>query len=149
LNQTQIERLLIEYPELPYRIKELTDKLLLTLALKNNTQDTLRAYKYSHEGKSKIIANPVLEAVQKSLDIHEESIKYYQEHIKDYTKRQLAMEKALENLLPVERRIIDLRYWKRYEWEGVGRAVHYNPNYCRELRNGILIKIWQNYDYII
>lgn len=149
MNQTQIERLLIEYPELPYRIKELTDKLLLTLALKNNTQDTLRAYKYSHEGKSKTIVNPVLEAVQKSIDIHEESIKYYQEHIKDYTNRLIAMEKALENLLPVERRIIDLRYWKRHTWDSVGQKVHFHSDYCKQLRNGILLKIWQHYNYII
>jgi len=145
MNKFNIEILLTEYPDLPYRIREFSDKLTLSLQLKENVQDTLKAYKFSHEGKSKTVVNPVLEAVVKSSDIHGVAIEYYQRTIDEYTKRLVAMEEVLKSLEPQELEIIKLRYFQRREWKYISHKIHYVVEYCMEMRSKILEKLMQDY----
>ena len=146
MNVTSMERLLLEFPDLQYRIKEFQDKLNTALLLKQNSMDTLKAYKYGCRIKNTQTANPTLEAVQRSIDIHGESIKYYEQTIKEYNRRLLAMEETLKVLAPHERKIIDLRYWKRHEWKSIAQRIHYCIRQCIYIRNDAIDKIIEKYD---
>lgn len=145
MNPSQIERLLIEYSNIPERKKELEIKTRESQLLIQNAEDTLRVPSYDGLPHGNIIQDAVYKAVQKIIDEYQIHLDYYQGQLKMLNEKERSVYEALKCLDPHEYKIIELRYIKGYRWENVAIKVNYHRVQCIRIRDKAVEKIKENY----
>jgi len=145
LNPSQIERLLIEYSNIPERKKELEIKTREAQLLIQNAEDTLRVPSYDGLPHGNLLQDAVYKAVQKILDEYQIHLDYYQGQLKLLNEKERAVYEALKCLEPHEYKIIELRYIRGYMWKTVSIKVNYHRVQCIRIRDKAIEKIKQSY----
>jgi len=136
---------LIEYSHIPERKNELNLKIQEAEFLRENTRNTLRVPKYSDTLQNRTLKDSVYEAVQKIFDEYQVHLDYYYGQLEELDRHELHMFEALKFLTPMEYKIIDLYYFKRYKWESVATKAHYSERQCRNIRDMAIGKLTFNY----
>jgi predicted DNA-binding protein (UPF0251 family) len=134
----QTERLLRSYPHMLDDIQKLNEELCRTLEQKNFTQDTLKATKINDMPKSGNLSDSTYEAVEKSIDKHDEHIKYLVAQIEILYSDRKSIREATKILTMEEYRIIDYRYFKGMRLERISGIMHYHRTHCeRIIKHGL------------
>ena len=145
MNPSQIERLLIEYSNIPERKKELEIKTREAQLLIQNAEDTLRVPSYDGLPHGNILQDAVYKAVQKIIDEYQIHFDYYQGQLKLLNEKERSVYEALKCLDPHEHKIIELRYIKGYRWETIAIKVNYCRAQCINIKEKALSKVRESY----
>jgi molybdopterin-biosynthesis enzyme MoeA-like protein len=141
-----MERLLIEYSNIPDRRHEIEIKLNETKTFKQNATDTLRVSVPDGMPHSKSMRDLVYEAVQKIIDEYQTHLDYYCNQIRLYNEAETAMYNALKCLDKNEYNIIYHRYIKGYDWRAVALRTNNSERNCYYIRDIALEKLMGNYE---
>ncbi|MDD5064945.1 MAG: hypothetical protein PHQ35_09360 [Phycisphaerae bacterium] len=140
-----MERLLIEYSNIPERKREIEIKLGETELFKQNASDTLRVPIFDGMPHAKEIKDLVYQTVQIMLDEFQTHMDYYTEQLKLFNQAESAMYNALKCLEPHEYNIIYWRYLKGHEWRTVALRTNNSERNCYYIRDVALNKLIQSY----
>ena len=116
---------------------ELTNEILELESLKSF--DTVKGINYSRE---RVFSSICIDSEVESLVIDHEDIKdrmIRNKKLISIKKRQLCMiENALNSLNDIDRKIVELRYFKKETWYGVSKKIGYSVSSCKKRRVEII-----------
>jgi DNA-directed RNA polymerase specialized sigma subunit len=141
MGKMDIEKMLREYPHYAQDIQKLNKELNDTLEMKLSTQNTLKAQVLTGMPHDTRISDLTYEAVEQSIDRHEEHIKKLCEQIQEYYSNKEYIDNAIKSLTMEEYRVIDLYYFKGYHLRKVAGIMHYGKSQCWNLRESALKKM--------
>jgi molybdopterin-biosynthesis enzyme MoeA-like protein len=145
LKLLHMERLLIEYSNIPERRREIEIKLRETQQFKQNAVNTLKVPNFDGMPHGTEMRDIVYQAVQKIIDEYQVHLDYYCAQIKLYNQAETDMYDALKCLDKNEYNIIYHRYIKGYEWLTVALKTNNSERNCYNIRDIALEKLAQNY----
>jgi DNA-directed RNA polymerase specialized sigma subunit len=136
-----IKKMLRDYPGYSEGIQKLNKELNETLQLKLVTQNTLKAQALTGMPHSSGISDITYNAVEKSIDRHEQHINYLCGQIQDIYDKKEFIDNAIKRLTVEEYQVIELYYFKEFKMRRVAYIMHYNKNYVYEILKRAMFKI--------
>lgn len=144
----EIEKILYDYANISYSIQKLNRELNEIITGKNETYNTLKAAKMSGIPHGTDISNQVLDAVEKLIDRYLDRVKEITYQINKLMDLQQQVDSIMyqPDLLTIEeRRIVDLRYIKQYQWYRIPSVMKYSRAQCFRIHEKALEKISQTF----
>ncbi len=141
----QMRKELFEYGFICRTIKKLQAEVQDLGNLVKAERDTSKAIVYwgSETQKSNKIVDPTADAVSNIIDKYEAQVVYVNQKLHDLYMKKNRVEENIDMLDDLERKLIELRYFKKLRWFEVARGVEYSERHCRRMDNAILNKLVQ------
>ena len=137
----RIENMLIEYPIILQKINDLRFEMTELLNNKNYYSDILKAQRYkelvvSHKKNN----DSVFDAAAKAIDINRNVYKI-KEKINELLAEKKDIELCLKSLDDIEFRLVNLRYFRMYNWRLVSLKLKISRTKCFYVKQRALAKI--------
>jgi len=144
LNVLHIERLLLEYSNIPNRKHDIEKMIIKERERIENIRDTLRVPVLNGMPKSRDLPDAVYKAVKEIIDNCSAHLEYYNTQMQQLNETEKVVMNGLTKLTETEHKIIELRYFKGYSWKAIFPLIHYQETRCYELRKEALKKLCEN-----
>lgn len=139
----EIREILKEYPYIDEEIKKLNKKMNGYLEMKEETRNTLKAQKLSHEPHGTGVSNITLNAVEKIMDKYEEEIKICVSKINDLFIIKQKLDVLISQLTVDERRLIYMYYDERKPINKICYELKYSRQHIYRMKDKIEVELWK------
>lgn len=129
------------YPHIPGEIARITKEIRDTMAMKKDTQDTLKAQTMSDMPRGAGVSDPTLRAVVRSIDRHDLHIQYLARRIAELYDLKEHLENLLQGLTVQEAQVIEEYFFKGYRMVIVQTHLGYAKSQTYRLCESALDKM--------
>lgn len=140
MNTNEIKQKLYNYTYIQCKIDAINEDLCNLAEVIDNQRNVKCPILTGLPGGNNI-SDPVAEAAEKIIDKYCSEYARYENELDRLFKEKHQVEDMLSILDNTERRIIELKFFKKYRWWMVADTMNYSEKQCRRISNIALNKI--------
>lgn len=140
MNISEIKQKLHNYKYIEFKI-DAENEELRNLASMIDVQRNVKSPIMTDMPGNNSISDPVAEAAERIIDKYCKEFARHENELDKLFKEKHKIDDLIEVLDSTERRIIELKYFKKYKWWMVADTVNYSEKQCRRISNRAIIKI--------
>lgn len=128
----EIKQLLNGYSYIKFKVDSINENLC-NLAVMIESQREVKTPILTGLPKSSNISDTVAKATEKIIDKYCCEVIKYEKELDVLLKQKNYIEELLLFLNPIQRQIIELKYFKKYKWWMVSQVVNYSDKHCERI----------------
>jgi len=117
------------------KIEDVNQEIIKYNELIEATRNTSKAVTYDQPKISETYKNTdtTYQAVEKIIDFYAAKVSEWENRLEELFKMKKDVEDMMEKLNPIERKILELKYYKGLRWRQVARHCNYTERHCKRI----------------
>ena len=140
LKISELKKKLLNYTYIIFKINAVNEEIA-ELANTIDSQRDLKAKQLSGMPKGSDISDTVATAVEKIIDVYNNEYYRLENELKNLINQKVEIEKLLNSLDELEKKVIDYKYFKKYKWWMVANEIGYSESDTKRRCRKILEKL--------